>query len=487
MCSQCFSSAYCSSICQETDLRTHKILCKTVAQLPPRPTPQHKLGIHFPVEEKIPHLIWILCTPHQSGSNSSDSEGSVGSSSDTESREGDWERHLGSNSSDSEGYSSGTVESDESWDEPEIDHILEGRTEATMIGYNAFRKLSLGYMLEAWHRSTFEYDGSPLNESIHATTTSEYWKGPFVVVRRSFMKSFVDVNLEDFRTVVDFFSCKLRPHRSGQLVRGFTMNCKKSAEIRGEPTTPIIVPLDHKMFAEPPTSMSVMLGFPVIIYRQHLTLAGTKMPATTDDPSYQNEHVWALATSVESGQDWRSHFPRSKESYSGDYVVVRHDHKHLVRAHLEFLIIVAKPSSDVWREGVESGELNTQRATKRRHKGPDHFNNEFKKFRDIHAKTEASWTDVELPLDIDLPKTRAMDADQTSYDRKAAGIAILLGMDPELLRHKENLGLNLTMVDRLGKRHDRHANKLPPTSDILDTKIPVSSLLRLPPIRKIVD
>ena len=57
-CSSCHSSAYCTPTCQQADWRIHKTVCPTLKDMLPRPTPSHKLGILFPVESRVPRLVW---------------------------------------------------------------------------------------------------------------------------------------------------------------------------------------------------------------------------------------------------------------------------------------------------------------------------------------------------------------------------------------------------------------------------------------------
>lgn len=63
-CVVCLSAAYCSLECQQTDWRTHRLLCRKFAactqdNFATRPSPKHYLAILFPMTEKRPSLVWV--------------------------------------------------------------------------------------------------------------------------------------------------------------------------------------------------------------------------------------------------------------------------------------------------------------------------------------------------------------------------------------------------------------------------------------------
>ncbi|KAM6508314.1 hypothetical protein FALCPG4_018187 [Fusarium falciforme] len=63
-CAGCRSAAYCSLECQQTDWRTHRLLCRkfpAYAQdnFASQPSPNHYLAIFFPMTEKRPSLVWV--------------------------------------------------------------------------------------------------------------------------------------------------------------------------------------------------------------------------------------------------------------------------------------------------------------------------------------------------------------------------------------------------------------------------------------------
>ncbi|KAH7182245.1 hypothetical protein BKA60DRAFT_589704 [Fusarium oxysporum] len=63
-CARCHSAAYCSLECQQTDWRTHRLLCAKFSEqaqdnYASRPSPTHYLAIFFPMDKKRPSIVWI--------------------------------------------------------------------------------------------------------------------------------------------------------------------------------------------------------------------------------------------------------------------------------------------------------------------------------------------------------------------------------------------------------------------------------------------
>jgi hypothetical protein len=58
-CSTCSNARYCSNACQKHDWKMHKMLCKSFANLEPRPGPAFFRGILFPADEPLPRFVWI--------------------------------------------------------------------------------------------------------------------------------------------------------------------------------------------------------------------------------------------------------------------------------------------------------------------------------------------------------------------------------------------------------------------------------------------
>jgi hypothetical protein len=60
-CGQCKSSWYCSKECQAADWKYHKQICKQFAEYiatTPRPSPDHRLVLLFPVGKEKPEVVW---------------------------------------------------------------------------------------------------------------------------------------------------------------------------------------------------------------------------------------------------------------------------------------------------------------------------------------------------------------------------------------------------------------------------------------------
>lgn len=60
-CAGCKEARYCSNDCQKVDWSTHKLLCKSAAELTAekRPSPLHLRSIIFPEKEPRPRFVWL--------------------------------------------------------------------------------------------------------------------------------------------------------------------------------------------------------------------------------------------------------------------------------------------------------------------------------------------------------------------------------------------------------------------------------------------
>lgn len=63
-CARCHSAAYCSLECQQTDWRTHRLLCRKFSEhaqgnFANRPSPTHHLAVFFPMDKTRPSLVWV--------------------------------------------------------------------------------------------------------------------------------------------------------------------------------------------------------------------------------------------------------------------------------------------------------------------------------------------------------------------------------------------------------------------------------------------
>ncbi|KAF7919621.1 hypothetical protein EAE99_008473 [Botrytis elliptica] len=202
-CARCKSAAYCSSECQILDWPLHKILCKEITRMPPRPSPAHKLGILFSPDFKRPKLVWVnfnkIAIPGVEGQ----------------------------------------------FDLPDVDEFL---TYGSGDSYDSeqllikpqwiMRARNIKHTLAVYMRDNFGSDGSKMTQSASSITAGKMkhaWKGPLVVVAMegnsapqsrtlkiggvslsvgtyvAFQRS-IDITLRDFRVVHDYFLAY--PHES---------------------------------------------------------------------------------------------------------------------------------------------------------------------------------------------------------------------------------------------------------------------------------
>lgn len=178
-CSFCRSASYCSPQCQRDDWYLHKTICKTFTTLPSRPSTSHKLAILFPIDSKVPRLIWIEC-----------------------------EQRI----DDEDGVS---------WEMPDTQHLLEieklnpkyqHAREFKSIKRNVLRGYNLNHTVQVVARETFLIDGSTPNVCVQHTTKGQMthdWRGPIVVMRQPGTAvdplSYEDISAGDLRVVVDYF------------------------------------------------------------------------------------------------------------------------------------------------------------------------------------------------------------------------------------------------------------------------------------------
>ncbi|KAF1992674.1 hypothetical protein P154DRAFT_411367, partial [Amniculicola lignicola CBS 123094] len=60
-CGECHQSHYCSKVCQKTDFKLHKLLCKQFKDFTDdkRPSPDYYRAIYFHPAEEGPRFIWL--------------------------------------------------------------------------------------------------------------------------------------------------------------------------------------------------------------------------------------------------------------------------------------------------------------------------------------------------------------------------------------------------------------------------------------------
>lgn len=183
-CKSCKSAAYCRVKCQRVDWPIHKLLCKVITAVPPRPSEDHILGIRFPDDSKNPQLVWVECKTIQLHND------------ENKFHDAQIKAHLGN------------------------DSPAPGRM---IISSNNFRGLKIDHTIIVWCRDNFGYDGSRPNLCAIETSggkCSYDYKGPLVALHQIGLASdpyafYKDVTLEDLRIVVEY-----NHHRLGREARG---------------------------------------------------------------------------------------------------------------------------------------------------------------------------------------------------------------------------------------------------------------------------
>lgn len=187
-CSSCHSSAYCAPTCQRADWRIHKTVCRSLKDIPPRPTPSHKLGILFPVESRVPQLIWY------------ESERKV----DVwgVSVEGEPEEEEEEEGAEFDIAKLGSVMGD---DKPPVQYMP--------FQINPVKRFELDHTLNLVCREEHGIDGSKLNRCILEMTkdkTPHNWRGPVVALRQVGVgyqpySVYEDITLADLHHAVAYF------------------------------------------------------------------------------------------------------------------------------------------------------------------------------------------------------------------------------------------------------------------------------------------
>ncbi|KAI6082323.1 hypothetical protein F4821DRAFT_216933 [Hypoxylon rubiginosum] len=187
LCVGCKSCAYCSKECQRSDFKSHKLLCKAIAEQEARPTPSHVRAIFFPEDKPKPQLVWIRYTPEDVPIDPGLLDRST------------RQRLLMRNADDT--------------------------LDLTKISWNHRLKQEAPSMIEFHFRDNFYNDGSQVTASIMTAVEphgpeKRYWRGPLLVLAISIEKKsesdtiqnganlqYTDATLADFRSVIDHSLC----------------------------------------------------------------------------------------------------------------------------------------------------------------------------------------------------------------------------------------------------------------------------------------
>lgn len=186
-CSSCHSSAYCTPTCQRADWRIHKTVCPSLKEMPPRPTPSHKLGILFPVQSRIPQLIWY------------ESERKV----DVWGGPAEGEPEAEEERAEFDIAKLGSVMGD---DKPPVQYMP--------FQINPVKRFELDHTLNLVCREEHGIDGSKLNRCILKLAkdkTPHNWRGPVVALRQVGVgyqpySIYEDITLADLHHAVAYFS-----------------------------------------------------------------------------------------------------------------------------------------------------------------------------------------------------------------------------------------------------------------------------------------
>jgi hypothetical protein len=309
-CGSCHSAAYCSTECQQTDWPLHKLVCKAFKSLPPRPDTSYKLAMLFPVDSKVPELIWINCKLR--------------------------------------------VDEDDGipWEEAKIRKLLGDDNpfaEHKPVTRNVYRGFNLDHTIDISGRDTFLMDGSKRNQCVAEMTRGAMahdWRGPIVMMRQpgtaTDPRFYSDIILADLRTAVDYFLAynsgrvvgSMFVRSTGLKVQGVRINCRGDQDVSGvEKYTAVDVPFDHPVFVHPKQpEISRLLGLPVLLRkypphrswkeepRQHVTQAVTFLNMDADPKSQS----WGWAP-----MEWKTEV--------GSVILVRADGKAITPKHVDAL------------------------------------------------------------------------------------------------------------------------------------------------------
>ncbi|KAG7402652.1 Ubiquitin carboxyl-terminal hydrolase 19 [Fusarium oxysporum f. sp. raphani] len=294
-CARCRSAAYCSLECQQTDWRTHRLLCTKFSEqaqdnYASRPSPTHYLAIFFPMDKKRPSIVWI----------------------DTKKDKYEVEPYF----------------------HPVQGNVLRGRT-------------SWQNTLNIWF---LDPDVTPrnitTNQAIHGTiptligdTWGEFiWKGPVVAVMRKGTgyepRHSTDITLTAYRDAVDYLGyyrdtigSMIEPGREDHLskrvladriskVVGVRINCLRDQISRQEPQlVEVAVPKTHPLFnleGDDPCDIPALFGVDLVAKSYSNNQSNNDETPPADDLQNPLAQLLLMTTSVKGGEwvhspDYRRH------------------------------------------------------------------------------------------------------------------------------------------------------------------------------------
>ncbi|KAH7159315.1 hypothetical protein DER46DRAFT_702380 [Fusarium sp. MPI-SDFR-AT-0072] len=294
-CVRCRSAAYCSLECQQTDWRTHRLLCAKFSEqaqgsFASRPSPTHYLAILFPMDKTRPSLVWV----------------------DTKKDNYEVEPYF----------------------RPVQGNVLRGRT-------------SWQNTLNLWF---LDPDVTPrnitTNQAIHGTiptligdTWGEFiWKGPVVAVMRKGTgyepRHSTDITLTAYRDAIDYlgyyrdtigsmiepgqddhFSKRVLADRISKVV-GVRINCLRDQISRQEPQlVEVAVPKTHPLFnleGDDPCDIPALFGVDLVAKSYSNNQSNNDETPPADDLQNPLAQLLLMTTSVKGGEwvhspDYRRH------------------------------------------------------------------------------------------------------------------------------------------------------------------------------------
>lgn len=302
-CSGCLSSAYCSTICQETDWKLHKILCKKYKPFLLTRPPSHKVAVLFPEDAIEPQLVWAEI------------------------------RNEGTQNKELQEY----IEC-KKFMAPDV-------FSCTDMDHNPLRRFDIDHCVSMVYIDSFVFDGV-VNQSAGHTTglgRSFYWKGPFLFWSKTSYKEedkitrVFDFTLADLRLAVD------RLRRQDQLslgiltnivapeayaAKGVMINCDGAMSAMNIPRyTPVSVPKDHPIFSSSSLIfLTAAMQLPLLTLRQKT------------DPSYSpldNPPVTILRREYRFNKSSWGFTPPAWSGAVGNVLVVHRDKKNITPRQVE--------------------------------------------------------------------------------------------------------------------------------------------------------
>jgi len=184
------------------------------------------------------------------------------------------------------------------------------------IGHNIARSIQLDHTVVTYSRHNLHKPGTATNLSVKEVTkktASVRWEGSMVVLSKSgppddIDGEFQDVTLEDLRITVDYFiahSQMMDPSSSitegmealsnfamkrKKFVKGVRINCNGDRFVNNRPKyEEVDIPLDHPIHEERPTSLSLLLALPILVWKYPADKAWQDMDLIPGKNGYYNE------------------------------------------------------------------------------------------------------------------------------------------------------------------------------------------------------